>query len=205
MKIKAVIWDNAGVLGNAKCGSFVQLWADRLDVPMEDVIRVLTSPEHDLLDLGEISKDEFFDFVIRDIGLPAEKKLALNVSNDDFYTDMELMEYIKNLKSHYITAMLSNMSLYLQEMIENNIPEELSGVFDHVIVSCYVNLLKPDPKIYQLALDRIGCEAKEAVFIDDREKNVVGAEKLGIHGILFQNREQAIKELESILSLGGKS
>ena len=35
MTIKAVIWDNAGVLGNAKCGSFVQLWADRLDVQLE--------------------------------------------------------------------------------------------------------------------------------------------------------------------------
>ena len=205
-KIKAIIWDQAGVLGKAKCGSFAQLWVDRLDVPMEDVIRVLTSPEHDLLDLGEINKDEFFDFVIQDIGLPVEKKAALNsVCWDDLIFDVELNEYIKNLKSHYITAMLSNMSLYLQEMIDNNMPEELSGVFDHVIVSCYVNLIKPDPKIYQLALDRIGCEAKEAVFIDDSEKNVVGAEKLGIHGIFFQNREQAIKELESILSLGGKS
>ena len=200
-KIKAIIWDQAGVLGKAKCGSFVQLWVDRLDVPMEDVIRVLTIPEHALLALGEISKDEFFDFVIQDIGLPVEKKAVLNsVCWDDFIFDVELNEYIKNLKSHYITAMLSNMSLYLQEMIDNNMPEELSGVFDHVIVSCYVNLLKPDPKIYQLALDRIGCEAKEAVFIDDSEKNVVGAEKLGIHGIFFQNREQAIEQLESIIS-----
>ena len=77
-RIKATIWDNGGVLGHVTCGSFPHLWAERLSAPLEDVIRVLTGPESDLLDLGEISKDEYFGFIIRDLGLPAEKKLRLN-------------------------------------------------------------------------------------------------------------------------------
>ncbi len=96
------------------------------------------------------------------------------------------------------------MPLYAKEFFRASWLE-FEEVFDHVIISCEVHLLKPDPKIYKLTLDRIGCEAEESVFIDDTKENVLAAEKLGIHGIFFQNREQAIKELESILSLGGKS
>ena len=79
MSIKAIIWDNGGVLGNVVGESFAHLWAERLQVPVEDVIRVLTTPGpySGLWDLGEITKDEYFDFFIRKIGLPAEKKSAL--------------------------------------------------------------------------------------------------------------------------------
>ena len=59
---------------------------------------------------------------------------------------------------------------------------------------------KPDPEIYQLTLERIGCAPEEAVFIDDKRENVESAEKLGIHGIIFRGREQAIEELEAIIS-----
>jgi len=61
-------------------------------------------------------------------------------------------------------------------------------------------MVKPYPEIYHLTLDRIGCESHEAVFIDDKQENVDAAEKLGISGIVFHDREQAIEELESILS-----
>lgn len=199
MTIKAIIWDNGGVLGHVTGGSFPHLWADQLGVPVEDVIRVLTSPESDQLDLGEISKEEYFDFVIRDIGLPPGKKAALELSKNDLYYDKELLEYIYNLKKRFTTALLSIMPLYIQEILRASYPE-FEDAFDHVIVSSEVHLLKPDSDIYHLTLERIGCKAYEAVFIDDKEENVVAAENLGIHGILFQNHEQVIEELESIIS-----
>jgi epoxide hydrolase-like predicted phosphatase len=201
MAIKAVIWDNAGVLGNVVGDSFPHLWAERLGVPVEDVIRVLTDPDPKggLWDLGEISKDEYFDFFIQNIGLPLERKAALELSVDDFYYDKELLAYIRGLKDRFTLALLSVMPLYIQEVIETKWPD-FTEVFDHMIVSCYVHLVKPDPRIYRLTLKRIGCKAEEAVFIDDTEENVIAAEKLGIRSILFKNREQAIREVESIIT-----
>lgn len=198
-KIKAIIWDNAGVLGFTKGGSFVKLWAERLEVPFGDVIRVLTSPESKEFDLGNISKDDFFDYVIRDIGLPEEKKAALEVTIDDFYYDLYLFEYVKGLRGKYILALLSVMPSNVQELTRSYFPE-FEATFDHVVVSCDVHMVKPNPKIFQLTLDKIGCRAEEAVFIDDTEENVIAAEKLGIRSILFKDREQALAGLEAILA-----
>ena len=61
-------------------------------------------------------------------------------------------------------------------------------------------MIKPDPKIFHLTLDRVGCKAEEVVFIDDTEEIVLASRKLGIQSIHFKNREQAIEELETIIS-----
>ena len=53
--------------------------------------------------------------------------------------------------------------------------------FDGLIVSAHEKLVKPDPAIFRLFLDRYGLEASEGVFIDDSEKNVRAAEALGFH------------------------
>jgi 2-haloacid dehalogenase len=58
----------------------------------------------------------------------------------------------------------------------------LSG-FDGTIVSGDERLLKPDPAIYRLLLDRYGLEAQHCVFIDDSKANVEGARKVGMHAI----------------------
>lgn len=63
-----------------------------------------------------------------------------------------------------------------------------SALFDRfrdIVVSGDEKLVKPDPAIYHLALDRFGLRADQAVFIDDNAANVAAADALGIHGILF--------------------
>lgn len=63
------------------------------------------------------------------------------------------------------------------------------GRFGDFFAACYVSgelgLIKPQPEIYRHVLDGLGIGAAEAVFIDDREANVRGAEALGITGHLF--------------------
>jgi putative hydrolase of the HAD superfamily len=63
------------------------------------------------------------------------------------------------------------------------------GALGDFFAACYVSgelgLLKPDPKIYQYVLDDLGISAAEAVFIDNYEANIRGAEALGITGHLF--------------------
>jgi len=64
-----------------------------------------------------------------------------------------------------------------------------AGPLGDFFAACYVSgdlgLLKPQPEIYRHALDDLGIRAAEAVFIDNREANVRGAEALGITGHLF--------------------
>ncbi len=59
------------------------------------------------------------------------------------------------------------------------------GRFRDIVVSGEEKLLKPDPAIYYLALDRFGLKPGEAIFIDDRLINVEGAQAVGMHAHLF--------------------
>jgi len=71
--------------------------------------------------------------------------------------------------------------------------------FEGILVSGVENMKKPDPRIYQLLLERYNIQANRSVFIDDSLKNITAAQTEGIHGIHFQSPEQlegALKELE---------
>jgi HAD superfamily hydrolase (TIGR01509 family) len=57
--------------------------------------------------------------------------------------------------------------------------------FRGIVVSGEEKLLKPDPALYYRALDRFGLKPAEALFVDDRQINVEGAEAVGMHGHLF--------------------
>lgn len=69
---------------------------------------------------------------------------------------------------------------------------------DGGILSWRDKLIKPDPKIYRLLLERYDLRAEECVFVDDTPENVEGAVQQGIHGIVFENREQVEEELRKL-------
>lgn len=77
--------------------------------------------------------------------------------------------------------------------------EKKYGFFDVTVFSCMEGLIKPDRKIYEITLKRLGVKPKEAVFIDDKEENVNSAKNIGINTILFKDLEQFKKELFSFL------
>ena len=69
---------------------------------------------------------------------------------------------------------------------------------DGGILSYQEKLIKPDPAIYQLLLNRYGLKAQECVFLDDTERNVDAAIQQGMAGIVFRSREQAVEELKGL-------
>ncbi|MDJ0786278.1 MAG: HAD family phosphatase [Myxococcota bacterium] len=77
----------------------------------------------------------------------------------------------------------------------------LDELFDAVIDSSEVGLRKPDRRIYELALERIGgVEASRAAFLDDYEGNVSAAVELGLHGVLVGDPfEPALARLSRLI------
>lgn len=67
--------------------------------------------------------------------------------------------------------------------------------FDGIIVSGDERLLKPDPAIYRLLLDRYGLAARDCVFIDDSKANVEGARSVGMHAIHYAEPMDLAAEL----------
>jgi 2-haloacid dehalogenase len=67
--------------------------------------------------------------------------------------------------------------------------------FDDIVISGEVGVIKPDPRIFRILLERHGVEPAQAVFVDDVEKNAAAASALGIHGIHFRSPQQLRREL----------
>ncbi|MEM7570640.1 MAG: HAD family phosphatase [Pseudomonadota bacterium] len=69
-------------------------------------------------------------------------------------------------------------------------------VFKSIVVSGDVGLKKPDPRIYALALDRFGCRAEDALFIDDRRENCRAAAAFGMNTHVFNGPACLAKDLQ---------
>ena len=83
--------------------------------------------------------------------------------------------------------------------------EAESSMFRHfrdVLVSGEVQMVKPDPAIYRLAMDRFGLAAEHVLFIDDRADNVAGAEAAGMRGHLFYSADVLRTEIHALGLLG---
>lgn len=101
-----------------------------------------------------------------------------------YMTDIpETGEIVRALwEKGYAIYLLSNVSVRFEE-IRSFFPA--LAMMKGIVISSEEKLLKPDPKIYRILLDRYNLSPDECVFIDDAPANVSGAEAVGIHGIRF--------------------
>ena len=113
--------------------------------------------------------------------------------------DSGLLDDIRTLRTRVRLGLLSNAFTDLRQVITDI--WGFADIFDHMVISAEIGIMKPDPRIYQLALDRLEVQPGEAVFVDDFPHNVEGARLLGIPAILFKNRRQAWQELQAMFSV----
>jgi putative hydrolase of the HAD superfamily len=98
------------------------------------------------------------------------------------YADVE--ETLKGLRSRGLTlGIISNWSTRLRSIARET---GLESLVDFIVVSSEVGVRKPDPRIFQVALDRAGAAPSEAVYVGDQvEDDVRGAERMGIRPVLI--------------------
>ena len=99
-----------------------------------------------------------------------------------------------------MTALLSNAWDDLRQTLHGR--WNIDGLFDELIISAEVKMVKPDPRIFRLAVEKLGIQPFEAVFIDDVGENVDAASKEGLLSIRFRNTQQTLDELNEVLSRG---
>lgn len=109
-------------------------------------------------------------------------------------------EWLMDLRKRgYCTYLLSN---YPKDLFEHHVTSGRFTFIDQIdgkIVSAYEKVIKPDPAIYKILLDRYTLVPEECVFLDDRLENVEGAKAFGIHGIHFTDYKTAKEQLENLL------
>jgi putative hydrolase of the HAD superfamily len=109
----------------------------------------------------------------------------------------ELIAYFQGLRPRYQTALLSNSGVGARR--EEEARYHFAAMTDLILYSHEEGVVKPDPRIFELACERLGRQPAEMVFLDDCAGHVAAAHALGIHALHYQDNAQAIAEIEACL------
>lgn len=184
--IQALIFDCFGVLT-------VDIWRAFCDSLPDTVDLKAVRDLNHAYDSGFISEHDFINGVTE---LTGKKPPDINAA--ELGKNQLLLKLISTLKPQYKTAIMSNISndWITRELLT---PQE-QLLFDEMIFSYEVNMIKPDPRIYELACSRLSVEPESVILVDDIERNVTAALELGMQGIVYRNFNDFQKEITSLLN-----
>ncbi|MEI2698096.1 MAG: HAD-IA family hydrolase [Microthrixaceae bacterium] len=202
--IRAVLFDFGGVILSSPFDAFAE-YERRAGLPVGFVRRVnSTDPDSNAwarLERNEISIDEFvrsFESEAAALGHRVDGLAVLACLQGELRPQM--VQAVRRCHERGLTALLTNN-------IVSGSPHWSSGgsfadlldLFDVVVESSVVGVRKPEPQFYEMALESIGVNADEAVFLDDLGINLKPARDMGMVTIKVQDPDVAIAELEHLL------
>lgn len=200
--IRAIIFDLGGVLVRTVDFSPRQKLAERYGMTLDELMRLVFGNEAgERAQRGLVTIEQHWEYVRQSLGLSTDElsDFKNNFWGNDFL-DLELVNTLRRLRSNYRTALLSNAFDDLRWLVSEKL--QFADAFDEMIISAEVGFMKPDPRIYNLALERLGVDANEAVFVDDMLRNVEGAQAVGMLGILYKNTPQVLADLNTLVEGG---
>lgn len=188
--IKALLFDNYGVLMSPIYDSL------RLLLPQDLYAEVIKASK--LSDSGQISADERYKRVVEILnaaGLDGIREITLAINRAQ--RNQPLFDFILKARLQYKTALLSNASANIWELYNRS---ELDKYFDQVILSYQVGVIKPDERIYQIAIKRLNVQPGECVFTDDKSENVAAAVRCGMKGIIYTDFTDYVAQLREYIN-----
>ncbi|MBN2146401.1 MAG: HAD family phosphatase [Anaerolineales bacterium] len=199
MSIRAVILDFGSVLVHMVDETPRRELAERLNIPLERLYQLVFDSQTAVRAMvGEISIDQHWEAVRHSLGVqPAEWPAFIRQFWAADWINEPLIAYVRTLRPQYKIGLLSNAWNDLRHELEARFA--IADLFDAMIISAEVGLAKPDPRIYRLAVERLGVQPGEAIFIDDRLENVLAARQEGLYAIHYQDHDDALYELKDIL------
>lgn len=200
MKVEAVIWDLGGVLVRSEDRSKRIRWEKKLQLEPGELDKLVFEGETGRkAAMGQAQAADIWQSLRDRFALSNEDCSLLE---QDFWAgdrvDQELISLIRELRPRFKTGLLSNAWPDLRHALEDL--WEIADVFDKVVISAEVGLVKPDPRIYQLVLEQLGINPPQAIFIDDFAVNIKAAKQLGLHTIHFTSAADTQIRLKELLS-----
>jgi epoxide hydrolase-like predicted phosphatase len=201
MSLRAVLFDLGGVIVRTEYQAPRQHLAERFGMDYDDMDRIVfgggASGSAARATLGEISEEEHWLNVMKVLKRPASECERIRA---EFYAgdviDRTIVDFLRSIKPKYKTGLISNAWSGLRNYI---LREKFDDAFEFMIISAEVGAAKPDPKIFQIALEQLQVKPNEAVFVDDFIENIEACKKVGMKGILFKDPESAMKQVKALL------
>jgi len=195
-KIKAIIFDIGGVLCKEKLEYYPKI-SKKFNLDLNKLYEV-RKKYYKLASTGKLSAYRYPASLARDMGVKNIKEFVKTwdkLKENSFKIYKEVKKTIINLGKNYIVGTLTNSS---KSNDKPRLKKNIYRYFKINLVSNKVGLMKPDLRFYKLLIKKLKLESAEIVFVDDKEKHLKPAGKLGMKTILFENNKQLVKDLEKL-------
>ena len=207
--IEAVVCDFGGVLTTPLFEAFARI-QEEFGIEAKDLGAAMTmltqrDGENPLfpLERGEVSEDAF----LAELGGALEELLGRETHVHRFREALfegldpnpPMIELMRELRGSGLRmAMLTNNVREWEPLWRSMLP--VDEIFEEVVDSGFVGCRKPEPRIYEITVERLGVPSERCLFVDDLEPNVRAAEELGMRAVHFQDNEQAIPAIRAALA-----
>jgi putative hydrolase of the HAD superfamily len=207
--IQAVISDFGGVLTSPLLDSFAA-FQNASGISLEELGAAMAAiaareGKNPLFELetGRMTEAGFLSSISAELTAQLGRPVELHGFGEQYFEHLHpnerLIEYMRSLRERgYRMAICTNNVREWERMWRAKLP--VDEIFEVVVDSGFVGTRKPEPRIYEITLERLGVEAAAAVFVDDIELNCQAAGELGLTPVWFRDTDQAIEEIEAALT-----
>jgi putative hydrolase of the HAD superfamily len=210
-EIEAIVSDFGGVLTTPLLSSFMAV-QDEIGITPEDLGKAMRAvTEEDganplyALERGEMTEADFLERLNGGLepllGHRPELHRFREVYFEALHPNQPMIELMAELKAAGLRmAMLTNNVREWEPVWRPMLP--VDEIFETVVDSAFVGVRKPEARIYEMTLERLGLPAGACLFVDDLEPNIEGARRAGMPAVHFRDNEQAIAAIRQ--HLGGR-
>ena len=154
------------------------------------------------LETGRMSEASFLRSLSAQLSSQLARTVQLHGFGERYFEhlqpNMRVIDYMRELRGRgYRMAICTNNVREWERLWRAKLP--VDEIFQVVVDSAFVGARKPEPRIYQITLERLGVPAQAALLIDDVERNCTAARELGIEAVWFRSADQAIEQIEAAL------
>jgi putative hydrolase of the HAD superfamily len=208
LSITAVISDFGGVLTTPLIQSFAA-FQDETGIPPETLGNAMQriadrDGEHPLfrLEKGQITEADFLQQMADELEPELGHRPEMHRFSEIYFEALEpnppMIDLMRKLaRGGMRMALLTNNVREWEPLWRSMLP--VDEIFELVVDSAFVGCRKPEPRIYEITLERLGVRAEDCLFVDDVEHNCEAARELGMTGVHFEANEQAIGEIRAAL------
>jgi epoxide hydrolase-like predicted phosphatase len=181
----ALVFDFGGVIMKTVTHAPRWAWDEKLGLERGSIERAVHNAESwRRAQTGELSLEDYWADVARQLRHSADEMPQLEA---DFYSgdqlDEDIIALIRSRKaSGQKVALLSNDSPALIAKLDQL---GITELFEPIVVSARIGVMKPDPAAYHAVLEQLAHPAEDTVFIDDMPANIDGARAVGMIGIRY--------------------
>jgi len=196
--MKNVIFDVGGVLLDWNPGRILEGYYRDPDERTAMKQHIFLHADWLELDRGTLSESAMLERIAGRAGRPVpELGNLFEVVRDSLQPKSDTIALLGSLAARRVPLFcLSNMPANVFSNLRQRF--DFWSLFDGIVISGEVKLVKPEPAIFEHLLNRYELVAGDSVFVDDLPANIQAARALGLHGVLFENARQVELALQAV-------